>query len=162
VDDILKVKEEPKSGGFSYKALNRKQRNRNSAFALEDYGIVRKQQYDQQIVADEETDDLTKSKTMLKHYEEHLSFKTKKKPSSWVCHHCKGKGHIRLYCFKFHGQSKQPHQNPPKKKWVPRSVISGLITHTSLRASSKEDWYFDIGFSRHMTGVDKYLENVRP
>jgi len=41
-------------------------------------------------------------------------------------------------------------------------VNSGLITHTSLRASSKEDWYFNSGCSRHMTGVDKYLEDVRP
>ena len=44
----------------------------------------------------------------------------------------------------------------------PRSVNSGLITHISLRESSKEDWYFDSGCSRHMTGVDKYLEDVRP
>jgi len=44
----------------------------------------------------------------------------------------------------------------------PRSVYTGLIAHTSLRASSKEDWYFDSGCSRHMTRVDKYLEDVRP
>jgi len=160
MDEILK--EETKIGGFSYKALNRKQRNRNSAYALEDCGLVRKQQYNQQIEAGEETDDSTKNKTMLKYSEEHLSFKTKKKSSLWVYDHCKGKGHIRPYCVKLHGQSKNPYKNPSKKKWIPRSVISGLIAHTSLRASFKEDWYFDSGCSRYMTGVDKYLENVRP
>ena len=39
---------------------------------------------------------------------------------------------------------------------------TGLISHTSLIASSKEDWYFDSGCSKHMTRVDKYLEDVRP
>jgi len=47
-----------------------------------------------------------------------------------------------------------------KKEWRPKCV--GLIAHTSLRASSSEDWYFDSGCSRHMAGVDKFLENVRP
>jgi len=60
-----------------------------------------------------------------------------------------------------HGQSKQLHQKPPKKKWIPRNVNSGLIAHT-LRAFSKEDWYFDSGCSRGITGIDKYLEDVRP
>jgi hypothetical protein len=42
-------------------------------------------------------------------------------------------------------------------KWIPKCVNTGLIAHTSLRASSQEDWYFDSGCSRHMTGVEKYL-----
>jgi len=127
LDDIFEIKnkEEPKSGGFNYKALNRKQQNRNSAYALEDCRIVRKQQYDQQILVDAGTADLTKSKLMLEHSMEHLSFKTKKKPSSWTCHHCKGRGHIRPYCFKFHGQSKQLHQKPPKKKWTQEVLTLG-------------------------------------
>jgi len=37
-----------------------------------------------------------------------------------------------------------------------------MIAHTSLRESSREDWYFDSGCFRHMTGVDKFLEDVRP
>jgi len=47
-------------------------------------------------------------------------------------------------------------------KWIPRCVNTGLIAHTSVRASSKEDWYFDDGCSKHMTDVEKYLEDVRP
>jgi len=37
-----------------------------------------------------------------------------------------------------------------------------MIAHTSLRVSSKEDWYFDNECSRHMTGVDNFLEDVKP
>jgi len=105
------------------------------------------------------TADSTRSKQMFKHSKEH---QTKKKPNSWVCDHCKGKGHIRPYCFKLHGDSKQFQQKPYKKRWTLRSINTGLIAHTSLRASSKEDLYFDSGCSRHITGVDKYLEDVRP
>ena len=90
--------------------------------------------------------------SMFKHSKEHL---TKKKPNSWVCDHCKEKGHIRPYCFKLHGESKKFQQKPYKKRWTPRSINTGLIAHTSLRASSKEDWYFDSGSSRYMNRVDK-------
>ena len=48
-----------------------------------------------------------------------------------------------------------------KKKWIPKEDCVGLIAHTSLRASSCEDWNFDSGCSRHMTGVNQILENVR-
>ena len=47
-----------------------------------------------------------------------------------------------------------------KKEWRPKCIW--LITHTSLRESSSEDWYYDSGCSRHITGVDKFLENVIP
>jgi hypothetical protein len=45
---------------------------------------------------------------------------------------------------------------------MPKCDNVGLIAHTSLRVSSKEDWYFAKGCSRHMAGVDKYLEDVKP
>ena len=108
------------------------------------------------------TDESTRSKPMLEHSKEHQYSKTKKKPNSWVCDHCNGKGHIRPYCFKLHGESKQYQQKPYKRRWIHRNINTGFIAHTFLRASSKEDWYFDSGCSKHMTGVDKYLEDVRP
>ena len=61
-----------------------------------------------------------------------------------------------------HGESKQSQQKLHKKKWIHRRVNTGLIAHTSLRASSKEDRYFNKGCSRHMISVDKYLEDMRP
>jgi len=72
--------------------------------------------------------------SMFKHSKEH---QTKKKPNLWVCDHCKEKGHNRPYCFKLHGESKQFQQKPYKKRWTFRSINTGLIAHTSLRASSK-------------------------
>ncbi|PNX57810.1 serine/threonine protein kinase SRPK1, partial [Trifolium pratense] len=36
-----------------------------------------------------------------------------------------------------------------------------MIAHTSLRASSRQDWYFDSGCSRHMTEVEGYLANLK-
>jgi hypothetical protein len=113
-------------------------------------------------VADEGSDDLTDIKPMLEHPKEHWRSRTKKKSNSWICQHCKGIGHIRPYCFKLHGKSEQYQLKPTKMKWIPRCINTRLIAYTSLRASSKEDWYFDNGCSRHMTGVDKYLEDVRP
>ncbi|KAK2445248.1 putative mitochondrial protein [Trifolium repens] len=94
----------------------------------------------------------------------------------WVCHHCGKRGHIRPFCYKLHGYPNQkPNQNVThektivKKEWrpieesaaLPKVEGVGLIAHTSLRASSREDWYFDSGCSRHMTGEEKYLMNVR-
>jgi len=46
-------------------------------------------------------------------------------------------------------------------EWKPKVVGTILIAHTSLRASSREDWYFDNGCSRHMTGVKKYLVDIK-
>jgi len=54
----------------------------------------------------------TRSKKMFKHSNEH---QIKKRSNSWVCDHCKGKGHIRPYCFKLHDELKQPQQKPFKK-----------------------------------------------
>ncbi|KAK2373607.1 putative mitochondrial protein [Trifolium repens] len=94
----------------------------------------------------------------------------------WVCHHCGKRGHIRPFCYKLHGYPNQkPNQNVThektivKKEWrpieesaaLPKEEDVGLISHISLRASSREDWYFDSGCSRHMTGEEKYLMNVR-
>ncbi|WJX12614.1 hypothetical protein P8452_03091 [Trifolium repens] len=94
----------------------------------------------------------------------------------WVCHHCGKRGHIRPFCYKLYGYPNQEHkpnmvqeESVVKKMWRPKEENAelpieedvGLIAHTSLRASSREDWYFDSGCSRHMTGEEKYLRNVR-
>ncbi|KAK2423598.1 cysteine-rich RECEPTOR kinase [Trifolium repens] len=86
----------------------------------------------------------------------------------WVCHHCGMKGHIRPFCFKLYGyprhwqQPKTAHRDESVRKvWQPKTENKGLIAHTSLRASSREDWYFDSGCSRHMTGVETYLKDLK-
>jgi hypothetical protein len=99
------------------------------------------------------------AESMFKHSEEH---QTKKKSKVWVCDYCREKGHIRPYCFKLQGEFMHFQQNLSKNGWNHRNTKTGLIAHTSLRASSKEDGYFDSGCSKHMTGVETYLEDVRP
>ncbi|CAJ2657156.1 unnamed protein product [Trifolium pratense] len=89
---------------------------------------------------------------------------------NWMCHHCGRKGHIRPFCYRLHGYPRRVHQAfytpafsniETKKEWREKKKITGLIAHTSLRASSRETWYFDSGCSKHMTGVEKYLENLK-
>lgn len=40
--------------------------------------------------------------------------------------------------------------------------VTSLIAHTSIRLSSREDFYIDSGFSRHMTGETSCLEELKP
>ncbi|XP_045800572.1 uncharacterized protein LOC123894582 [Trifolium pratense] len=89
-------------------------------------------------------------------------------------------GHIRPYCYKLYGYPNEtiqekldPSITNAKKEWKQKvdvtntkgcaaeSCEKSLIAHTSLRASSKEDWYFDSGCSKHMTGVEKYLMDIK-
>ncbi|KAK2385434.1 putative mitochondrial protein [Trifolium repens] len=86
----------------------------------------------------------------------------------WFCHHCGMKGHIRPFCYKLYGYPRHwqqpktaPREDPVRKVWQPKAENRGLIAHTSLRASSREDWYFDSGCSRHMTGVETYLKDLK-
>ncbi|XP_058784316.1 uncharacterized protein LOC131659095 [Vicia villosa] len=41
-------------------------------------------------------------------------------------------------------------------------VAYALIAQTSLRVSAKEEWYFDSGCSKHMTGIKNLLEDIKP
>lgn len=50
------------------------------------------------------------------------------------------------------------HQQVQKIK---KATIS-QIAHTFLRAWSHKDWYFDNGCSRHMTGENNYLKEIKP
>ncbi|MCH95552.1 gag-pol polyprotein, partial [Trifolium medium] len=83
--------------------------------------------------------DPTMSKLMFQHPKRHQGTKTKTKPQPWICHYYGRKGNIRPFCFKLYG----------------------FIAHTSFKASSREDWYFDSGCSRHMTGFEKFLVDIK-
>jgi hypothetical protein len=60
-----------------------------------------------------------------------------------------------------HQSESVPEMATVKKEWKAKPEVTGLIAHTSLKASSREDWYFDSGCSRHMTGVEKFLKDVK-
>ena len=48
-----------------------------------------------------------------------------------------------------------------QKEWKPKAKVAAHIAHTSFRTSSKEDWYFDSGCSRHMTGEERFLVDIK-
>jgi hypothetical protein len=156
LDEILEGQnqEKPKAIGYDYRSLNKRQQNKENKF----------------VPAENEFDPTT-VKPMLKHSPKHHASTPRRRSRRWVCHHCGRKGHIRPFCFKLHGypkwyqqgESEQPKPKAPqtKKEWKPKSEEASLIAHTSLRVSSREDWYFDSGCSRHMTGVDKFLVDVK-
>lgn len=53
-----------------------------------------------------------------------------------------------------------PTPNTHKAWWV-KVDHHANIAYTSLRVSSTEDWYFDSGCSRHITGVKTFLVNLK-
>lgn len=67
-----------------------------------------------------------------------------------------------------HSYSQQSHnrrkgkKTQAKKVRKPKGTVTCLIGHTSLRVPSKEDWYFDSGYSRNMTGEKSCLEELKP
>lgn len=46
--------------------------------------------------------------------------------------------------------------------WKVKEATTSHIAHMSLRASSQEDWCFDSGYSRHVTGEKNYLKDLKP
>ncbi|CAJ2633141.1 unnamed protein product [Trifolium pratense] len=64
-------------------------------------------------------------------------------------------------CLNFRSPAPKPENVKTKKEWKEKENDVCLIAHTSLRASSRQDWYFDSGCSRHMTGVEGCLANLK-
>ncbi|KAK2382310.1 hypothetical protein QL285_069855 [Trifolium repens] len=107
---------------------------------------------------------------MLPHPEPHRTHVHKKKFTTVKCHYCGKKVHSKPSCYKLYGYPKKKPQPQSrayhakartKKEWKPKAEVAAHIAHTSLRASSREYWYFDSGCSRHMTGVEKFLKDIK-
>ncbi|WJX28187.1 beta-glucosidase [Trifolium repens] len=105
---------------------------------------------------------------MLPHPAPHQKPVSKRKSTSLNCHYCGKYGHIKPFCYKLFGYPKKKPQPRAyhrmartKKEWKPKAKVAALIAHISFRASSKEDWYFDSGCSRHMTGVESFLVDIK-
>ncbi|XP_058751635.1 uncharacterized protein LOC131624732, partial [Vicia villosa] len=107
------------------------------------------------------------SASMSRHHEMRNWNQTKKKFQKWRCHYCGRFGHLKPFCYKLFGHPYQIAQdnleqhNPIKKQQLVAKG-SALIAHTSLRVSTKGDWYFDSGCSKHMTGMKNLLEEIKP
>src|ERR1043165_1241572 len=108
------------------------------------------------------------SKQMSQHWVQHQDQRNmKKKFQRWRCHYCGRFGHIKPFFFRLHGYPNQVPYVKPKinkvsytQQW--KKKTAALIAHTSLRVSVKEDWYFDNGCSKHMTGIKNLLSDIKP
>ena len=108
----------------------------------------------------------------------------------WTCSYYGKRGHIRPYCRQLYGKHprsaqtvqwrvkqdtpKTPQTRQKKAKevksnqktrqeWVVKNQnFRANIAYTSLSASTSNDWYFDSGCSRHMTGTREFLINIKP
>ncbi|KAK2390880.1 gag-protease polyprotein [Trifolium repens] len=105
---------------------------------------------------------------MLPHPAPHQKLVNKRKSTSLKCHYCGKYGHIKSFCYKLYGYRKKKPQPRAyhrmartKKEWKPKAKVAAHIAHTAFRASSKEDWYFDSGCSRHMTGEERFLVDIK-
>ncbi|KAK2403194.1 gag-protease polyprotein [Trifolium repens] len=105
---------------------------------------------------------------MLPHPAPHQKPVNKRRSTSLKCHYCGKYGHIKSFCYKLYGYPKKKPQPRAyyrmartKKEWKPKAKVAAHIAHTSFRTSSKEDWYFDSGCSRHMTGEERFLVDIK-
>jgi len=170
LDEILEgqIQGKPNRIGFTSKHPNQNQQTKTFAQALVEYGMVKKKKHVKNIkfVASIGTNDQTVRKCMLQHPKEHQIPSVRKVSSTRICHFCKKKGHIRPFCYKLYGFPQQLHQKAQKTKrirlkkmWKPKVDNVGLMAYIFPSTPSKGQWYFDSGYSRHMTGC-KNLLNV--
>ncbi|KAK2421131.1 gag-protease polyprotein [Trifolium repens] len=138
--------ERANSIGYDYKVLNKLQQSRETKFKP-DEEVINPYTGEKMPQHPIQHSDKYPRPQSMQHPKSHShARKHKKRPKSWVCHHCGRKGHIRPYCFKLYGYPKWFHQlehgpevQSAKKEWKPKSEETGLIAHTSLRVSSRED-----------------------
>ncbi|KAK2396121.1 gag-protease polyprotein [Trifolium repens] len=105
---------------------------------------------------------------MLPHPAPHQKPMNKRKSTSLKCHYCGKYGHIKSFCYKLYGYPKKKPQPKAyhrmartKKEWKPKVNVAAHIAHTSFGVSYKEDWYFDSGCTRHMTGEGRFLVDIK-
>jgi hypothetical protein len=66
-----------------------------------------------------------------------------------VCHFCGKEGHNKVFCYEYQKAMQNSGKGESSKQnWEAKDEAS-LIAHTSFRATSKEDWYFDSGCTNH-------------
>ncbi|KAI3467874.1 hypothetical protein Pfo_024537 [Paulownia fortunei] len=115
----------------------------------------------------------------------------KPKPKRFIsiCHFCNLPGHIQPRCFRFkkalrngmhfgspasailQQKSKLLQQNPKikidlkneskRRIWIRKSDLRAFVADISLKACTNNSWYFDSGYSRHMTSDKDKLKSYQ-
>jgi polyhydroxyalkanoate synthesis regulator phasin len=99
-----------KSIGYDYKVLNKLQQSQDTKFnpAEEVSDPYTGNMMPQHLMQHSVTYLIPQS---MQHPKSHSHARRhRRRPRSWVCHHCGRKGHIRPYCFKLYGYPKWFHQ----------------------------------------------------
>lgn len=87
-----------------------------------------------------------------------------------ISHFCGKKGNIRHRCFKLEYYLNKLIQsgkdfnmkntnNVQRQIWKPKRDTTRYVAHTSLLATSHDQWYFDSRCSRNMTGTKSLFSN---
>jgi hypothetical protein len=132
LDDVTEGQDTRKANGveFDYISLNQKQRNKKFAYAVEDHGMIKKEEHDKEVkvIDPSGTYVVSANKKMLKHSRGHQNGRKTARP--WICHHCKRKGHISPFCYKLYGYPKQSEHKSSesemrivKKEWMPKVTM---------------------------------------
>ncbi|CAM8971605.1 unnamed protein product [Rhodiola kirilowii] len=81
------------------------------------------------------------------------------------CFYCNHVGHIKSRCPEFHKFLRKMSQvSNFHKKQVRHVKQKGEVCHVAFSSAShqsKERWFFDRGYSRHMTGNPEFLVNIK-
>ena len=86
------------------------------------------------------------SNHMSQHQQRHQKKKNGGRNQQWRCHYYRRFGHLKSVCYRVHGYPKPVTHHrrkqtdaKSKSKRLHKNDSCGLIAHTSLRASAKED-----------------------
>jgi len=171
LDEILEGQIQGKPNGivFTFEHSNQNQQIKTFDQVLEEYEMFKKKKTKPikniKFVASTKTKNPTISKGMLQHTKEHQMPEVAKVSSLKICHFCNSKGRIRPFCHKQHGFQQQDHQKEQKPKgikvkkvWKPKANLIGLMARLFSRTFYREEWYFDSGCSKHMSGFKKPLD----
>ncbi|XP_057803465.1 uncharacterized protein LOC131018777 [Salvia miltiorrhiza] len=106
--------------------------------------------------------------------------KKSKKKKSYVCHYCFAPGHIKPHCVKYISDCavksvtqmfdcyQKNVSNTGRFDFSrlldkrEQNETCNTVVYTSLNANISENWYFDSGCSRHMTGTKALLSDFVP
>ncbi|XP_057808607.1 uncharacterized protein LOC131023081 [Salvia miltiorrhiza] len=106
--------------------------------------------------------------------------KKSKKKKSYVCHYCSAPGHIKPHCVKYISDCAVKSATQMFDCYQKNVSNTGrfdfsrlldkreqnetcnTVVYTSLNANISENWYFDNGCSRHMTGTKALLSDFVP
>ena len=82
--------------------------------------------------------------------------------TKWICHYCNKADHIKPCCFKYLVDlilKKVKKRAPIRQELMVKKIMR--CGYNSANHIEQSSWYFDSGYSGHMTGDEKFLINLK-